>query len=636
MAERLANAVSPYLRAHAGNPVDWYPWGEEAFAAARERDVPVLVSIGYATCHWCHVMARESFSDAAIAEILGDDFVAIKVDREEHPDVDATYLAAASAFTRNLGWPLTVFATPEGRAFYAGTYFPPRPVAGIPAFAEVLAAVHEAWRERRGELEGTASAIAEALAAASVADTAGDLPDRTRIESAVAALAAEEDRLYGGFGTAPKFPVAPVLEFLAAAGPDGRALAERTLRLMGASTLRDPVEGGFFRYATRADWSDPHYERMLTDNALLLGVVAELARGDSPPDFLRPLAAGVIGFLTGRMQLPAGGFASAQDSESVIDGERSEGGYYRRDAAGRAGLEPPALDEKVLTGWNGLAIGALARAGVVFDHAAAIAAARRAAEFLLRHHVRTDGSLVRASLDGDASAAPATLEDTGMLAGGFIELALATGEVEFATVARSLVDQAAAAAQATAGGDGDGAGAEVVPFAAPAGGEPVLVARGLALPADPAEGAIPSGITACADAARLLFALGAGERYRELAERAMRSVAAVAVERPIAFGGALAVMARLDAPLVQLVTVVPEGEATANGVSLIAQTRRQAASVSAIVTERQGRRFAEAGFELFEGRAAQQGAATAYRCRTFVCALPVHDAEELAALASTS
>jgi uncharacterized protein YyaL (SSP411 family) len=633
MAERLANAVSPYLRAHAGNPVDWYPWGEEAFAAARERDVPVLVSIGYATCHWCHVMARESFSDPAIAEILGNGFVAIKVDREEHPDVDATYLAAASAFTRNLGWPLTVFATPEGRAFYAGTYFPPRPVPGIPAFAEVLAAVHEAWRERRGELEDTASAITEALAAASVADTGGELPDRTRVASAVAALAAQEDPVHGGFGGAPKFPVAPVLAFLTAAGPEGRALAERTLRLMGASTLRDPVEGGFFRYATRADWSDPHYERMLTDNALLLGVTAELARGDSPPDFLRTLAAGVIGFLTDRMQLPAGGFASAQDSESVIDGERSEGGYYRRDAAGRAGLEPPALDEKVLTGWNGLAIGALARAGAVFDDAAAIAAARRAADFLLRHHVRTDGSLVRASLHGDASAAPATLEDTGMLAGGLIELALATGEVEFAAVARSLVDQAAAAAAAKSGGDG--AGSDVVPFAAPAGGEPVLVARGLALPADPAEGAIPSGITACADAAWLLFALGAGDRYRELAERAMRSVAAVAVERPIAFGGALEVMARLDAPLVQLVTVVPDGGDPASGRSLIAGTRRQAASVSTVVTERQGRQFADAGFELFEGRVAQQGRATAYRCRAFVCALPVHDAEELAALAAT-
>ena len=632
MGNRLGDALSPYLRAHADNPVDWFPWGEEAFAAARERDVPVVVSIGYATCHWCHVMARESFSDPAIAHLLNERFVAIKVDREEHPDVDASYLAAASAFTRELGWPLTVFATPEGRTFYAGTYFPPRPVRGVPAFVEVLAAVDEAWRDRRNELDETASAVANALDAASVAEIAGSLPDRARLDAAVASLAADEDRIYGGFGRAPKFPVAPVLGFLVESGAAGRELAQRTVGLMGASPLRDPVEGGFFRYATRADWSDPHYERMLTDNALLLGVAAELGRQDDPPEFVEAIADGIVHFLTERMQLEGGGFASAQDSESVIDGERSEGGYYRRDADERAALEPPALDAKVLTGWNGLAIGALARAAFVFDDRTALHAARRAADYVLRHHRRDDGTLVRASLDGDISAATATLEDSGMLAGGLLELAVATGDVSYAGVARSLIDDAAAAGAAAA-----------VPFAAPGGGDPVLVERGLALPADPAEGATPSGITACADAAWRLFALGAGDRFRELAERAMRSVAGIAIERPLAFGGALALMARLEAPLVQLVTVVPDeqelddtgdGEDNAEGRrSLRAASRRHAASVSTIVTERQAADFASAGFELFEGRTATSGAATAYRCRSFVCALPVHDAGELEALA---
>jgi uncharacterized protein len=621
MGNRLAGALSPYLRAHADNPVDWYPWGEEAFAAARERDVPVLVSIGYATCHWCHVMARESFSDPAIARIMNERFVAVKVDREEHPDVDASYLAAASAFTRELGWPLTVFATPEGRTFYAGTYFPPRPIGGMPAFTEVLGAVDEAWRGRRNEIDETANAVAAALVAASVAQTAGSLPDRARLDRAVASLSDDEDRVYGGFGRAPKFPVAPVLGFLAASGGTGRELAVRTLRRMGASPLRDPVEGGFFRYATRADWSEPHYERMLTDNALLLGVAAELGRGDAPPEFAGTLARGVIRFLTERMQLPSGGFASAQDSESVIEGERSEGGYYRLNASGRADLEPPALDAKVLTGWNGLAIGALARAGFVFDDADAVAAARRAADYLLGHHRREDGTLVRASLDGVPSTAAATLEDWGMLAAGLVELAAATGEASFAVAARSLIDAAAAAT-------GDAA----LPFAAPAGGDPVLVARGLAMPADPAEGATPSGLTVCADAAWRLFALGAGAPYRELAERAMESIAGLAVERPIAFGGALEVMARLDAPLVQLVTVVPDAEEAGGGEhSLLDATRRHAASVSTILTERQAREFAAAGFELFEGRTAGKGP-TAYRCRSFVCALPVHGADELDAL----
>jgi uncharacterized protein YyaL (SSP411 family) len=625
MGNRLGASLSPYLRAHADNPVDWYPWGDEALAAARERDVPVLVSIGYATCPWCHVMARESFSDPAIAELLNSRFVAIKVDREEHPDVDASYLAAASAFTRELGWPLTVFATPEGRTFYAGTYFPPRSVRGVPSFAEVLGAVDEAWRDRRGELHETAGAVAEALAAASVASTAGELPGPAELDGAVALLAEDEDRLHGGFGTAPKFPVAPVLGFLSQAGPEGRRLAERSLKLMGASPLRDPVEGGFFRYATRADWSDPHYERMLTDNALLLGVAADLGRGDGAAAFAHLLASGVVGFLTERMQLVGGGFASAQDSESWIDGRRDEGGYYRRDATGRAGLEPPALDEKVLTGWNGLAIGALARAGFVFDDAVAIAAARRAADHLLDRHVREDGTLVRSSLDDVASDAVATLEDTGMLAGGLLELAAATGEVRYAEAARRLIDRAADAAAALHAADG--MHGPRVPFAAPSGADPVLAAYGLALPSDPAEGATPSGITACADAAWRLYALGAGDRYLDLAEQAMRSVAGMAVRRPIAFGGALAVMARLAAPLVQLVTVVPDDDAVEEGAGALlrAATRRHAASVAAIVTDSQARAFAAAGFELFEGRTAQDDDATAYRCRSFVCALPVHD-----------
>jgi uncharacterized protein YyaL (SSP411 family) len=623
MGNRLADALSPYLRAHAGNPVDWFPWGEAAFTAARERNVPVLVSIGYATCHWCHVMARESFSDPAVAAVLNERFVAVKVDREEHPDVDASFLAAASAFTRQLGWPLTVFATPEGRTFYAGTYFPPKPVQGMPAFVEVLAAVDEAWRERRTELDETAAAVADALAAASAAQTAGQLPDRARLDTAVAALAADEDRLHGGFGRAPKFPVAPVLGFLAASGRPGRELAARTLRLMGASPLRDPVEGGFFRYATRADWSEPHYERMLTDNALLLAVTAELGRDADPPGFLQAIADGLVRFLTERMQLERGGFASAQDSESVIEGERSEGGYYRLDAEGRASLEPPALDEKVLTGWNGLAIGGLARAGFVFDDARAVDAARRAADLLLALHRRDDGTLVRASLGGAASTATATLEDFGMLAGGLVELATATGDARYAVAARSLIDATAAA------------GDDEAPFAVPGGGDPVLAARGLAMPPDPAEGATQSGTTSCAEAAWRLYALGAGDRYLELAERTMQAVAGIATERPIAFGGALELMSKLAAPLVQLVTVVPDGEASTGDTSsegMSAATRRHAASVSTIVTERQARDFAAAGFELFEGRAVQSQVATAYRCRSFVCALPVHGARELEAL----
>jgi uncharacterized protein YyaL (SSP411 family) len=666
---RLAGALSPYLRSHAGNPVDWYPWGEEAFAAARERDVPVLVSIGYATCHWCHVMARESFSDPAVAAVLNDRFVAIKVDREEHPDVDASYLAAASAFTKQLGWPLTVFATPDGRAFYAGTYFPPRAVQGVPAFLDVLAAVTDAWRERRHELDDTAGAVAEALGAASTASTRGDLPDAAALDAAVALLAAEEDHVHGGFGGAPKFPVAPVLDFLVASGAvsvsgsgsgsasgAGRALAERTLLAMGRSPLRDPVEGGFFRYATRADWSEPHYERMLTDNAQLLRVLTELMPGadaagpaasadSSESAELADLAAGVAGFLRTVMQLPSGGFASAQDSESELDGVRSEGGYYALTREERMSQPAPALDDKVLAGWNGLAIGALARYAAVADGAAgagaaagALAAATAAARHVLDLHLREDGTLVRASLGEEVSSARATLEDVGMLAGGLLDLALATGEASYAVTARTLVDGAISV---------DGG------FAPPGGADPVLVARGLAMPDDPAEGATPSGLTSCADTAWRLAALGAGDRYLDAARAAMRTVAGIAVQRPLAFGGSLALMARFASPLVQLVTVVPDDlsfdpepatvfdpvlgaefrPALDPLVELVDATRRHEASVTAIVTESQARAFAAAGFELFEGRGALGGEATAYRCESFVCALPVHSASDLAAAA---
>ncbi|MGB4137924.1 MAG: DUF255 domain-containing protein, partial [Microbacterium sp.] len=350
MPNLLADTLSPYLRAHADNPVDWRPWGQEAFDEAVRRDVPVLISIGYSTCHWCHVMARESFSDPETAAIVNAGFVAIKVDREEHPEVDAAYLAAASAFTQNLGWPLTVFATPGGRTFHAGTYFPPVPRGGMPSFRQVLAAVQDAWGERRAQVDEQADAVASVLAG--VTPEPSPVPSVEQLAEAAAQVAAREDRTHGGFGGAPKFPVATTLLSLQALGlPE---VVERALAAMAASELRDE-DGGFFRYATQRDWTVPHYERMLTDNAQLMDVALVAGRDD--------IVRGVARFLLGVLRQEGGGFGAAQDSESWIDGERSEGGYYRRAIAERAGLERPAVDGKVVTGWNGLAIGALARAG---------------------------------------------------------------------------------------------------------------------------------------------------------------------------------------------------------------------------------------------------------------------------------
>ncbi|HWH97416.1 MAG TPA: DUF255 domain-containing protein [Pseudolysinimonas sp.] len=604
MTSRLADSTSPYLRSHAGNPVDWWPWGEDAFAEAARRDVPVLISIGYATCHWCHVMARESFSDPEVAAQLAEGFVAIKVDREEHPEVDAAYLAAASAFTPSLGWPLTVFATPAGATFYAGTYYPPRPVQGVPAFREVLDAITDAWTQRRDDVERTAMSLVAALTAdRPVADVTG-LPPAV-VEAAVSDLRAAEDREFGGFGSAPKFPTTPVLAFLLEQGGEpARELAERTLSLMAASPLRDAVEGGFFRYAVRRDWSEPHYERMLTDNAQLLACYAAV-RDEAT-------AAGIAGFLLDVLQVSGesapGGFASGQDSESDVDGVRVEGGYYALDAAARAAQPPPPLDGKVLAGLNGLAIGALADAGVRFARADWIGAARQAADAVLAVHGTTP--LRRASLDGRVSDAVATLEDYGGLAGGLLRLALATGEARYATVARDLVESCAR--------DGE--------IAAPSGGDPVLAARGLALPPEVSDGATPSGLALLADAALLLAALSGDDRHRDIAERAIAPALRLAPQQPLSFGGALAIAARLGRAVAQLVVVGP-------GDSALAAVARQwggPARVLALVTDTQAAAFAAAGFELFADRVARDGTDTAYLCEHFVCDLPLTDATALA------
>lgn len=653
MPNRLASAVSPYLRAHADNPVDWQQWGQEPFAEAVLRDVPVLVSIGYSTCHWCHVMARESFSDPTLAAFLNDNFVAIKVDREEYPDVDSSYLAAASVFTGNLGWPLNVFVTPRGRAFYAGTYWPPTPMLGHPSFRQVLGAMHDAWRDRRDEVESNASTVVEALAAQG-RRTAGELPDGAALDAAVDELIAYEDAEFGGFGTAPKFPMAPVLDFLltvgGVSGTSGTsadadaatstrvngtsttstrastdsvatkgarralALAERTLVAMAASDLRDPIEGGFFRYSTQRDWTDPHYERMLYDNAQLLR--AYTLFGTAEPEragLAAEIVGAVAGYLIGVMQLPSGGFASAQDSESTVDGERVEGEYYRLDATARAGQTPPALDEKVLTGWNGLAIDALALAGFAYRRPEWTAAARRAADHLIARHLRADGTLVRASIGDVVSAAVATLEDYGLFASGLLQLATATGELRYASAARTLVDDC------MAGGSG-------VPFGAPGGADAVLVQHGLALAADPSEGVYPSGLSAMAAAAHRLYLLTAHAPYLAASVRAMQLVAPIAVARPASFGASLAMMSALAAPTSQLVVV---GEDAESPVASVARSWRGGRGVVAVLTSAQAAEFARAGFELFDGRTAQAGQPTAYLCRDFVCQLPLTDADAL-------
>ncbi|MFW8744872.1 hypothetical protein ACOI9R_32510, partial [Mesorhizobium japonicum] len=405
-------------------------------------------------------------------------------------------------------------------------------------------------------------------------------------------IQALDDPEFGGLGRGPKFPNAPVLSFFAEHGP--REFAERTLAIMADSPLRDPVDGGFFRYATRRDWSEPHYERMLSDNAQLLALAARL--GDER------VAAGVAGFLLDTLRLPSGAFASAQDSESDLGGVRSEGGWYRLDAAERGRHPAPRLDRKVLAGLNGLAIGALADAGRRFGRPDWIAAAA-AADAL---PVRDDGRLVRSSLDGRTSHAVATLEDYGGVAGGLLRLALATGEVRYAARGRELV--------------------ELARNGAPDGADPVLAAQGRDLGADVADGATPSGPALLADAAILLADLTGDEAYRRLATRLVAPALAGLAGRASAHGAALAIASRLERPVRQLVVVGDPG----SEVATVARTAR--ADVVAVVTAPQAAAFASAGFELFAARTELDGRPTAYWCEHFVCRLPLTSPEELSAV----
>ncbi|PZE34297.1 thioredoxin domain-containing protein [Curtobacterium sp. MCPF17_031] len=606
---RLGTAVSPYLRQHADNPVDWREWGADAFTEARERDVPVLVSIGYATCHWCHVMARESFSDPEIGAMLRQDFVAVKVDREERPDVDSSAMAAASAFTENLGWPLTVFMTPAAQVFYAGTYYPPQPVGEHPSFRQVTAAVLDAWRDRRHEVDANAAAIAGAIRQGAEADAAAaqagqpdgggaGLPSVEAIHGVVSDLERAEDATYGGFGGAPKFPNAPLLEFLGDVAADGDgaagALLTRALDAIAGSELTD-VDGGVFRYATQRDWSVPHYERMLYDNAGLLAV-AEPGR-----------ARGIADFLRDTLRRADGAFVAAQDSESTIDGRRVEGEWYRVPLEERGRLEAPPLDDQVLTGWNGLAIRGLVIAGSRAGDDEMINLARAAADAVIAAHLRDEHVMVRSSTPRGGSTAAPTIEDLGLFAEGLLELALATGELGYAVIGRTLVD------------DGLSGALEV---------DPVLAAAGTATGEQP-QTALRSGTVAMAGAAALLAALTGDDGRHSAAERLIAERARTGVDRPLGHADALGLALALQRPSREVVLVADDrsGSEVVGMLTTVGAARRPG-TIVAVLTRAQAAEWAAAGFSLFEGRDALDG--VTYVCHDRVCALPARTVGELA------
>jgi uncharacterized protein YyaL (SSP411 family) len=459
---RLAEETSPYLLQHAGNPVDWYPWGAEALARARDEDRPILLSIGYAACHWCHVMEHESFEDEETAALMNEHFVSVKVDREERPDLDSVYMDAVVALTGHGGWPMTVFLTPEGEPFYGGTYFPPAPRHGLPSFRQVLLAVAQAYRERRGEVAESARQLVESVRASSELAPSSEPLTGSVLAEAARGLLRSFDPEWGGFGGAPKFPPASTLEFLLRRGELEPVV--KTLDAMAAGGMYDLVGGGFHRYAVDAQWLVPHFEKMLYDNALLVPAYlhAWVVTGE---ERYRRVVGQTVEYMLRELALPDGAFASSQDADtdgvegltytwteeegvpaellrpfehgrSIIRGDL-DGELRARLLEERARRPQPGRDDKAIAAWNGLALAALAEVGRRLSSSAALGAAHDLAGFLLGPLSMPDGRLYRTWRDGRATI-PAYLEDYADVAHGLIELHVATGELRWLDEANRL------------------------------------------------------------------------------------------------------------------------------------------------------------------------------------------------------
>jgi len=659
MANRLASATSPYLQQHADNPVDWWEWSPEAFAQARSRDLPVLLSVGYAACHWCHVMAHESFEDVETAEYLNTHFVPIKVDREERPDIDAVYMEATQAMTGQGGWPMTCVLTADAEPFFAGTYFPKEPRHGMPAFRQVLDALRSAWEERRDEIAALGSDMAAHLSRTQ------PMPGSSAVDlgaHAVAQLAESFDEAHAGFGSAPKFPPSMVCEFLlrrAARTDDVAALrmAERTLEAMARGGLYDQLGGGFARYSVDARWDIPHFEKMLYDNALLLRVYVHWHR-QGGSELAGRAARETADFLLRELLTAEGGLASALDADS--DGE--EGTFYvwspaelqsvlgetegrwacevfgvspagnfeqgtstlrldrdptdperfesvkRQLVAVRDKRTKPARDDKVVASWNGLAVAALAEAAVVLDEPDYLAAAATAGKLLLDLHLGGDGRLRRVSRDGVAGSPDGVLEDYACVADGFLALFAATGEARWFQAALTLVGQVLDRFPDGRGG-----------FYDTAADAETLLKR----PQDPADNASPSGQAMLLTVLTTMAGLTGEERYAEAAAALVGQLSGLA-ERAARFAGQTlaAVEAIADGPRQVAVVGPPHDDDT--GAMVRAAHRLSHPGLVLAVGDGE-----TAVVTLLEHRSLVGGRPAAYLCHDFVCDLPVTDPSHL-------
>ena len=648
----LDESSSPYLRQHADNPVHWQEWGDEALNSAVERDVPILLSVGYAACHWCHVMAHESFEDTATAAVMNRGFVCVKVDREERPDIDAIYMNATVAMTGQGGWPMTCFLTPQGEPFYCGTYFPPRPRPGMPSFVQILGAVTEAWTHRRDEVISVGTKLREHLAAAGRAMPGGAI-DADLLRAATISILADEDTVSGGFGGAPKFPPSALLEALIreyeyTGNQAALDAVARTCDAMARGGIHDQLAGGFARYAVDNDWVIPHFEKMLYDNAQLLRVYAHLARRTGDP-VTRRVTDGVVGFLTNDLRV-AGGFASSLDADTEgvegltyvwtptelietlgeddgvwaarIFGVTEVGTFEQGSSTLRLPNEPddperyvrvvdrlnerrarraqPTRDDKVVTAWNAMAVTALAEAGAGLNRPEWIDLAVWCVTGLVNNHMCDDG-LRRASLGGVVGAPAAGLDDHAALCTALLTLTQATGDTSWAETGFALLDDA------------------VERFADPAEPGTWFDAVGddlIARPRDPVDGATPSGASLMAEALLVASAMAPAQsvaRYTGLRDATIARSALLLAKAPRSAGHWLAVARAGLAGPVQIVV----SETVGSGHGLAREVWSVAPGGAIVVAGHRDRA------PLLAGRGPVGGHDAAYICRGTVCDLPV-------------
>ena len=674
MANRLINETSPYLLQHAGNPVDWYPWGDEALERARGENRPILLSVGYSACHWCHVMERESFENPDTAKLMNDNFVSIKVDREERPDLDAIYMEAVQAMTGQGGWPMTVFLTSEGLPFYGGTYFPPVDRMGMPGFPRVLSSIASAYRDSPAEIRRSAEDLRQHLGRSLMGIESGALEPGVA-DDAYRGLAGSFDARHGGFGSAPKFPQPMNFEFLLRYyRRTGQEHALRmtlgTLDFMRRGGIYDQLGGGFHRYSTDAVWLVPHFEKMLYDNAQLVRVYLEAYQitGDTA---YRRVAEETLDYVRREMTSPDGGFYSAQDADSegvegkffiwtldeinavvgaqdaplvaayygVTTGGNFEGANILHvarsadDVAKSQGVAPervleavararlllfeareqrpkPARDDKILTSWNGLMLRAFAEGARVLHHDDYRAVAERNADFLLTN-LRRDDRLLRTYKDGRARL-NAYLEDYAALADGLLALYAATFEPRWFSAARTLADAMLAHFWDDAGGG----------FYSTSDDHEALISR----PKDLFDNAVPSGNSLAVDVLLRIHALSGDTRYFERAERTLQALSSVVRRAPGGFGRLLAALEYILAAPTEVAIAGDLNSADTSSLLAVVNDTYLPTVVTAVT--RPG--AVEAGLALLEGRHQVDGQAAAYVCERFACRMPVTTPVELA------